>query len=77
MATVTTSRLSSDQILKIARLDAEKAYRDLAGYRICMTLEDDGWHIDYYLKDANLNGGGPHYIIDGASGAIISKRYEQ
>lgn len=42
-----------------------------------MSLEDDGWHIDYELKDANVNGGGPHYIIHPLSGAIISKRYEQ
>ncbi len=79
MATTTPPllALSSDQVLKIARLDAEKAYRDLASYRISITLEDDGWHIDYYLKDPNLNGGGPHYVIDAASGDIVSKRYEQ
>ena len=42
-----------------------------------LSLEPDGWHIDYELKDPNLNGGGPHYIIDAATGAILHKRYEQ
>src|SRR5947209_13985783 len=55
--------LSSDQALKIARLDAEQAYRDLSPYRISLAQEADGWHVDYQLKDPGLNGGGPHYLI--------------
>ena len=43
--------LSSDEILKIARLDAERVYRDPTPYRIRMVLEPDGWHVDYELKD--------------------------
>lgn len=69
--------LSSDQVLKIARLDAEQAYRDLGPYRISLVLEADGWHVDYELKDASLNGGGPRYLIDPVTGVILSKRYEQ
>lgn len=69
--------LPSDQILRVARLDAENAYRDLAGYRIHMTLEPDGWHIDFDLKDQSLNGGGPHYLIDPTTGSIVWKNYEQ
>jgi hypothetical protein len=68
---------SSDQALQRARLDAEKAYGDLSLYRITILLESDGWHIDYDLKDSTLDGGGPHYVIDSASGNIVSKRYEQ
>ena len=70
-------RLSSDQVLKVARKDAEKAYRDLSPYQIRISLEGDGWHIDYQLKDPNLNGGGPRYIIDQSTGSILSKKYEQ
>jgi hypothetical protein len=83
MATATASpgvgqpRLASDEVLKIARLDAERAYRDLTPYRISMVLEKDGWHVDYQLKDPNLNGGGPHYVIDPSTGAILEKKYEQ
>jgi uncharacterized membrane protein YkoI len=69
--------ISSDQALHIARLDAEKAYRDLAPFRIEITLERDGWHIDYELRNTRLHGGGPHYVIDAQTGAIVSKRYEQ
>jgi hypothetical protein len=70
-------RLASDEVLKVARLDAERAYRDLTLYRISMVLEADGWHVDYYLKDPHLNGGGPNYIIDPMSGAILHRKYEQ
>lgn len=69
--------LASDQALRVARLDAEKAYRDLTPYRISLALESDGWHVDYVLKDPALNGGGPRYVIDAATGAIVSKQYEQ
>lgn len=69
--------LSSDQVLRIARLDAEQAYRDLTPYRISIILEPDGWHIDYELKASEMNGGGAHYIIDPLSGQIIARTYEQ
>jgi len=52
-------------------------YRDLSVYRIQLVLEDDGWHVDYELKNPRLKGGGPHYIIDAHTGALISKRYDQ
>jgi hypothetical protein len=69
--------ITSDQALKIARLDAENAYRNLYGYLIQITIEDDGWHIDYELKNQRHHGGGPHYVIDIQTGAILTKRYEQ
>ena len=76
-AGVSQPRLASDEVLKIARLDAERAYRDLTPYRICIVLETDGWHVDYHLKDPQLNGGGPHYVIDPTSGTILGRKYEQ
>ncbi|HEV3383620.1 MAG TPA: hypothetical protein VG097_02330 [Gemmata sp.] len=69
--------LKSDQILAVAQADAARIYRDLHLYRIQLVLEDDGWHVDFELKDRRLKGGGPHYIIDAQTGAITSKRYEQ
>jgi hypothetical protein len=71
------SFVSCDRALAIAHADAEKAYRDLSGYRITISLEPDGWHIDYEVKDPKWHGGGPHYIIDPADGRILAKRYEQ
>lgn len=69
--------ISCSQALDTAQLDAAKAYRDLSLYRIEITLEPDGWHIDYELKNPRLRGGGPHYVIDALTGAVLSKRYEQ
>jgi hypothetical protein len=72
-----TAALPGDRVLAIAQQDAAKAYGDLSAFRIQMALEADGWHVDYDLKDPRLKGGGPHYIIDPQSGAILAKRYEQ
>jgi len=69
--------ISCDQALRIARTDAESAYRDLSMYRIAISLEENGWLVDYEPKDPELQGGGPHYVIDARTGAILSKRYEQ
>jgi hypothetical protein len=69
--------IAADRALAIAQADATTAYRDLSPYRIRLDLEDDGWHIDYELKDPKRKGGGPHYVIDRSTGVIISKRYEQ
>jgi hypothetical protein len=70
-------RFSCDQALKVAREDAETVYRDLARYWIRVALEEDGWHVDYQLRDPRARGGGPHYVIDATDGRILSKRYEQ
>ena len=69
--------LSSDEALRIARADAEKAYRDLHLYRIEIELRDDGWHVDFQFKDEASQSGGPHYLIDAADGRCVWKRYEQ
>ena len=74
---VTVPSITSDQALRIARLDAERVYRDLSPYRASVSLEPDGWHVDYELKDSQLQGGGPHYVIDPGDGAILARQYEQ
>lgn len=69
--------IASDQALRIARADAERMYRNLHLYRISMTLEPDGWHVDFEFKDDLAQSGGPHYVIDATKGDIVSKCYEQ
>jgi hypothetical protein len=69
--------VSSHQALAIAEADAVRVYRDLSPYRIEIGLEEDGWHIDYRIKKRFMAGGGPCYIIDAATGAIVSKKYYQ
>lgn len=71
------SSITSDQALKIARLDAERVYRDLSPYRASVSLEPDGWHVEYELKDPHLQGGGPRYVIAPGDGEILTKQYEQ
>ncbi len=73
----TVTSIAGDQALTIAQVDALQVYRDLSRYSVHLVLEDDGWHIDYRLKDPRWKGGGPHYVIDAITGAIKSKRYEQ
>lgn len=70
-------QLTVEEVLRIARLDADRVYRDLSRFVIRMSREADGWHVDFDLKDTAARGGGPHYVIDLESGAIIAKRYEQ
>ena len=70
-------QISADAALRIARLDAEQKYRDLSPYRISIVLEDNHWRIDYELRNPNVQGGGPHYLIDSVTGVILSKRYAQ
>ncbi len=69
--------IGGDRALATTQADALRAYGDLARYRIQLVLEVDGWHVDYELKDPRRKGGGPHYLIDAATGAIRAKRYEQ
>ena len=77
IADLTVPSITSDQALRIARQDAERVYRDLSSYRATVSLEPDGWHVDYELKDPQVQGGGPHYVIDSGDGAILAKQYEQ
>ncbi len=73
----TARSITCDEALAIARKDAETAYRDLSAFRIIIERRADRWHVDYELSDVYFKGGGPHYIIDATTGAIVSKRYEQ
>ena len=69
--------LTADEVLRIAREDAERVYQDLSRFRISLFLEPDGWHIEYALAKPFVAGGGPHYVVDPITGAILSKKYYQ
>ncbi len=69
--------LSVADVLRIAHADARAVYRDLSGFKNTLTPGPDGWHIDYDLTDPLAAGGGPHYVIDPATGVILARRYEQ
>ena len=69
--------VSSDQALSIAQADAVRVYRDLTQYSIRISLESEGWHVDYEVKSSGQKGGGPRYIIDATTGTILEKKYYQ
>ena len=71
------SHIASDQALRIARLDAEKTYRDLTPYRMQIEMHQDSWHVDFELRNRQAQGGGAHYVIHAQTGEILSRRYEQ
>jgi hypothetical protein len=75
--TVGTPAISSSRALAIAEADAQPVYQDLSPYRIELWLDDDGWHVEYRIKNRRVAGGGPHYVIDSNSGAIVFKKYYQ
>ena len=70
-------QLTADEILRIAREDAERAYKDLNRFKINLYLEPDGWHVEYHLTKQLVAGGGPYYLIDPVTGTIVSKKYYQ
>lgn len=71
------SLISEKEALQIAEIDAKAAYGNLELYTVRAVLDRNTWLVDYELRDPNLNGGGPHYIIDAKTGAVLDKHYEQ
>jgi len=70
--------VSRQQAIAIAEADAVPVYgEDLIHLTLEVTLADDGWHVKYELRKPRWAGGGPHYIIDAATGEIIAKKYYQ
>ena len=69
--------VTEEHALAIAREDAERVYRDLSRFRITLVLEPDGWHVEYRHGKPFFAGGGPYYVIDAVTGAILSKKYYQ
>lgn len=61
----------------VATEDAKQAYRDLSAYAVEAHVSDGDWTVDFRLKEKGLKGGGPHYVVDGETGAIKTKRYDQ
>jgi hypothetical protein len=69
--------IDKNKALQIADENAGKFYRDLSVYMVNIELNNNKWHVDYILKDKNLDGGGPHYIISAETGEILEIRFEQ
>lgn len=69
--------ISCDAAFAIACADAETRYDNLQSFRIEIQLDDSDWRIAFRIKEPLVAGGGPHYLIDAATGTIREKRYYQ
>jgi hypothetical protein len=69
--------VASHRALDIACADANSVYQNIHRFRMLIALESDGWHIDFEPTNPERHGGGPHYVIDADTGAILYKRYDQ
>ena len=76
-AALTKPAISRQQAIAIAEADALPVYGDLDNLTLEVALHDDGWHVDYWVRRPRVAGGGPHYVIDANTGAIVSKKYSQ
>jgi hypothetical protein len=73
------TEISRERAIAITRAKAATVFKgpnDLDSYVVTATLHADGWHVDFELPPGVV-GGGPHYVIDAQSGAILHARYEQ
>lgn len=78
MSTTTASpAVSRQQAISIAEADGLPVYGNLDDLTLEVTLMDDGWHVDYWVRKHRHAGGGPHYIINADTGQIVFKRYDQ
>lgn len=69
--------ITKEKAMEVAKQNAQLYYKDLSIYIITIQQVDSNWKVDYELKDATLDGGGPHYIISGKSGDIIKSHFDQ
>ncbi len=69
--------ITKENALQIAQENAGVYYRDLSVYDVEIKLVEGNWQVDYEFRDENIDGGGPHYLISGTTGEIISFRFEQ
>lgn len=75
---VASPPVSRQQAIAIAEADAVAAYgHELNMLTLEVALHDDGWHVEYHMRRPRWAGGGPHYLIDSATGAILTKKYYQ
>jgi Zn-dependent metalloprotease len=77
VARETTPAISKEAALEIARRDAKKESVDLGVYEVVALEEVSAWRVVFRLNRKGLNGGGPKYLIDKATGAIVERKYTQ
>ena len=76
---VAAPAITRQQAIATAEADALPVYGAdwLNKLQLRVDLHDDGWHVEYHQWRPRHTGGGPHYVIDATTGAIVSKKYYQ
>ena len=76
---VASPPISRQQAITVAEADAMPVYGAewLNKLMLRVALHDDGWNVEYHQWRPRHTGGGPHYVIDATTGAIVSKKYYQ
>lgn len=68
--------LNKEEAVAVARSDGNKAYGSLEPYAL-KVCELSGWWVVIFSPREGLDGGGPEYVIDKETGAIVDKKYYQ
>ena len=69
--------IDRDETISIAMKNAGQVYRDLSVYRVEAVLKEGKWYVDFEFADKDMDGGGPHFVIDAETGEIIGSRFDQ
>ena len=77
MAPPATRTISASQAVAIAEADAVLVCDDMSIYRIEISVDAGRWSVSYRINRPRMAGGGPHYLIDATTGAILDKKYYQ
>ncbi|MFL6332501.1 MAG: hypothetical protein ACJ754_04070 [Pyrinomonadaceae bacterium] len=75
--TPTPPKVTRESAIELARQDAIKEGENLELYEIIAIEQTDNWRVVFKIKNKNLNGGGPKYLIDKNTGEIISRQTTQ
>ena len=71
------AKVEREKAIEIAKKDAAKSGVPLDHYDISAFDERQFWHIAFELKNKELAGGGPDYLIDKGTGEIVRKKIYQ
>ena len=70
-------RISAEQALEIAQIDAKEVYGDLIVFEATIDTVDTQWKIDFHSLDTAQVKEGPHYLVARRGGKIVMKYYPQ
>ena len=68
--------IDRETAIRIAKGDAVDNYK-VSIYDIAAEERSDGWRIVFKLKNPDLTGGGPDYLIDKKTGRILNATYNK